>query len=76
MHRVSPRYPDIQVVDVNTSDPANFPATLRFQIQQLPTTMFFDGRGQLLTHFLGINVDEQLEELFQKHGYQPTGAAE
>lgn len=69
MHEIASKHPDVQVVDVNTSDPASARAAIRFNISMIPHSFFFDGSGELITHFRGIKTHEQLAEMLTEAGY-------
>lgn len=64
--------PDVQVLDVNTSDPASSKPAIRFDITMIPATFFFDHTGRLVTHFRGIKTHEQLGEMLTEAGYPVT----
>lgn len=69
MHEIAALHPDVQVLDVNTSQPESGKAAIRFNVTMIPASFFFDGSGKLVTHFRGIKTHEQLAEMLTDAGY-------
>lgn len=68
MDRVLAKHPKVTKLYLDLAKKDDEPLTYAFGVDRVPLTFLFDARGNLLTHFMGGKVEDEIEALLAGHG--------